>query len=209
MQEKLMKLRGEKNVFISFSNHFTVLSWNWLTSTSKLEILSTQQLSASCAKSVSPFSPLSVSAPLLTLFSLRLLPFSHRTGGWLAEKPGIIKRFEWQTLDVLMAVVSHPTLLGVPQPPSLLTVISHLYITCPKSHPQIVHLMLIEAWILESPRGIDIQFQHHGCATWLFMFVIQFLSKVSIYTDMYLPVLLCNCECLSVVTQALCKWSTT
>lgn len=133
-------------------------------------------------------------------------------GGWSSEKkPGIIKCFEWQTLDVLMAAVSHSTLLGVPQPPSLLTVIAPLCITCPKSHPQIVHLMLIEAWIPEPPRGIHIQFQHHGCATWLFMFGIQFMFNVSIsmYGDVYPPVLLCNCDWLSVVTQALCKWSTT
>lgn len=60
-------------------------------------------------------------------------------------RPDIIKFFfEWQTLDVLMIVVSHPP-RGVPRPPSLLTVNSHLCITFPKSRPQIIHLMLIEA----------------------------------------------------------------
>lgn len=95
---------------------------------------------------------------------------SRTAGGGLAHDRGIINFPEWQTLDVWWAVLSHP-LLGVPQPPSLLTV--NLCLLHPPSQAVVCGFHTLDAQSRVNDRTHS-QFQHRGCAARLliFMFVI-------------------------------------
>lgn len=102
---------------------------------------------------------------------------SRTAGGWLAHDRGFINFPEWQTLDVWRAVLSHP-LLGVPQPPSLLTV--NLCLPRAPSPAAICRFHTLDAQSRVNDRThqrTHSQFHHRRCAARLLIFMFTICIK--------------------------------